>query len=474
MNQKSDQTGPALSATNIPSSLGKYRIEKTIGRGAMGIVYLGYDEDIARQVALKVLHPHLLEGHAGDELLLRFKQEAQAAARCMHSKIVAVFDYGIHDGSPFIVMEYVEGTDLKSLLREVRILEYRQATDIAIEVLNALQYAHAQGVVHRDIKPANIMILQNGHVKVADFGVAHLDISELTQTGFMVGTPCYLAPEGLRGEQVDHRCDLYAMGVVLYEMITGKLAASGLQKLAELSENITAALDEPDVAQAFGKLISKALDPQTDRRYQSAEEFATSLKKIINCDRYYEPNTSELAATVLQTVKPRATSPRKTATGTTDTGYVSDSVVNELKTALTPYVGPMASMIVQKQIKTSSSIDALVDALITYIPNPEEQIQFRSTIDSSGITSIVQGTPAKPKLVTDASAAGGYELDDERQQAISHLLADSVGPLASRMVRRALRGANSWSKFSERLLDNIPTEAERNEFQQKLARLEPE
>ena len=249
------------------SSIGKYRIEETLGQGAMGIVYRAFDEDIARQVALKVLHPHLLEGDAGDELLLRFKQEAQAAARCMHSKIVAIFDYGIHDNSPFIVMEYVEGTDLKSLLRGVSVLGYRQAADIAIEVLNALQYAHGQGVVHRDIKPANIMILESGHVKVADFGVARLDISDLTQTGFMVGTPSYLAPEGLRGEQVDHRCDLYAMGVVLYEMITGKRASSGLHELTELSEHITAALDEPDVAQAFSVLISKVLDAHADRRY---------------------------------------------------------------------------------------------------------------------------------------------------------------------------------------------------------------
>ncbi len=446
----------------MPSSLGKYRIEEIIGRGAMGIVYRGFDEDIARQVALKVLHPHLLEGNAGDELLLRFKQEAQAAARCMHSKIVAVFDYGIHDDSPFIVMEYVEGTDLKSLLHGVRVLGYRQAADIAIEVLTALAYAHGQGVVHRDIKPANIMILESGHVKVADFGVARLDISDLTQTGFMVGTPSYLAPEGLRGEQVDHRCDLYATGVVLYEMITGKRASSGLHELAELSEHITAAIDEPAVAQAFSELISKAVEAHTDRRCQSAEEFATCLKSIINCDRYYEPNTSELAATVLQTVKQRPAPPRKVETGTTDSGYVSETAVNELKRALTPYLGPMASMIVQKQLKTSRTVDALIDALTTYIPNQEEQTQFRSTVNTSGLTSIVQSASEKPKIVTDSSAVGTYELDDERQQTISHLLADSVGPLASRMVRRALRGATCWSTFSERLLEK------------QLAKFEPE
>jgi len=462
-----------LPEINMPSSLGKYRIDETIGRGAMGVVYRGFDEDIARQVALKVLHPHLLEGDAGDELLLRFKQEAQAAARCMHSKIVAVFDYGVHDNSPFIVMEYVEGTDLKSLLHEVRMLGYRQAADIAIEVLSALEYAHGQGVVHRDIKPANIMILESGHVKVADFGVARLDISDLTQTGIMVGTPTYLAPEGLRGEQVDHRCDLYAMGVVLYEMITGRRATSGLHRLPDLSEHITTAIDEPDVAQAFSELISKVLHARADRRYQSAKEFASSLKSIINCDRYYEPDTSVLAATVLQTVKQRAAPPRELDAGTPDAGYLSESMVSELQQALTPYVGPMAAMILKKQLKTSTTFDALLDALTAYIPNLNEQTQFRNAINASGITSIVPRPSEKQKIATGSAAVETYELDDERQQAISLLLADSVGPLASRMVKRALCGATSWSKFRERLLENIPSDAERSEFRQKLALFEP-
>jgi len=132
----------------------------------------------------------------------------------------------------------------------------------------------------------------------------------------------------------------------------------------------------------------------------------------------------------------------------------------------------MASMIVQKQLKISRTVDALVDALTAYIPNPEEQTQFRSTVNTSGLRSIVQHAPEKLKIAADMSAVGTYELDDERQQAISHLLADSVGPLASRMVRRALRGATCWSKFSERLLENIPSDAERSEFRQKLAKFE--
>ncbi len=194
----------------------------------MGVVYKGYDEDIERPVALKVLYSHLLDDDMGGELAVRFRQEAKAAARCMHSNIVTVFDYGISDGAHYIVMEYIEGVDLKTLLRSEKQIEFRQAVDIAIQVLSALEYAHSNGVVHRDIKPANIMVLENGQVKVADFGIARLENSDLTQAGLMLGTPSYMSPEGQRGE-TDARSDLYAVGVVLYEMLTGKRLGPGRQ-----------------------------------------------------------------------------------------------------------------------------------------------------------------------------------------------------------------------------------------------------
>jgi serine/threonine protein kinase len=463
-----------VSELHLPSSLGKYRIDKILGRGAMGTVYHGFDDDIARPVALKVLHPHLLGDDVGEELLVRFKQEAQAAARCMHGNIVAVFDYGVHDGSPYIVMEYIEGTDLKMLMREVRMLGYRRAANIAIEVLSALQYAHDRGVVHRDIKPANIMILESGHVKVADFGVARVESSDLTRVGYMVGTPSYLAPEGHRGEQVDHRCDLYAMSVVLYEMITGKRATAGLHEQAHLRDHITGSIAEPDIAQAFSELINKALAAQADHRFQSADEFAASLNAAINGERHHEPEIKDPSATVFRPAKQQPIPAPRTERNDSGTAYISKSVQSDLKQALTPYVGPMASVIVQKHMNSSRTINELVDALTTYIPNAKEQTEFRSAVDASGITSVIQPAPeTKVSVASDSSTSGSYQLNDEQQQAISTLLADSVGPLASRMVKRALRGANSWAEFSESLLASIPSETERSDIRQKLHKLEP-
>src|SRR5689334_488409 len=139
------------------TSLGKYRIDGVIGQGSMGVVYKGYDDDIARPVALKVLHRHLIEDDSTGQLASRFKQEAQAAARCLHGNIVTIFDFGESNGAQFIVMEYVHGTNLRSLLRIEKRLPYAQAADVIRQVLEALEYAHENGVVHRDIKPANIM-----------------------------------------------------------------------------------------------------------------------------------------------------------------------------------------------------------------------------------------------------------------------------------------------------------------------------
>lgn len=179
--------------------ISKYQILETIGKGAMGAVYKGRDEVIDRIVAVKVIHPHLMDDGAGGDLKARFQQEAKAAARCLHQNIVTVFDYGVSDETPFMVMEFVEGLDLKSLLRMSGAISVHQSLEIIIQVLDALSYAHANGVVHRDIKPANVIVLDSGQVKVADFGVARIDSSELTNAGDMIGTPNYMSPEGLRG-----------------------------------------------------------------------------------------------------------------------------------------------------------------------------------------------------------------------------------------------------------------------------------
>src|SRR5215470_4971967 len=208
-----------------PDRLGRYTILSPLGHGAMGEVYKASDPALDRTVAIKTINPALL---AGDELraefLERFRREAKAAGRLSHPNIVSVFDLGFDDATatPFIVMEYVPGVSLETVLRENPTLPATQAMEIVEQIGGALEEAHRHGVVHRDIKPANVFRDERGRVKVGDFGVARLEGSDLTQTGVRVGTPGYTAPEVLQGAVADARADVFALGVLAYRLFTGQ------------------------------------------------------------------------------------------------------------------------------------------------------------------------------------------------------------------------------------------------------------
>src|SRR5262245_13915424 len=199
-----------------PSSIGKYSITRPLGKGAMGMVYEGFDPVIERKVAIKTILSEDLDSDQMEEAMARFKREAQAAGRLQHPGIVAVYEFGNDGEMAFIVMEYVEGDELKRSLSSGRRYEVIEVFEIMKQLLGALEYSHKQGVVHRDIKPANLMILPGPKVKIMDFGIARLESSSLTQVGTVVGTPTHMAPEQLTGTPADGRADLWASGVILY------------------------------------------------------------------------------------------------------------------------------------------------------------------------------------------------------------------------------------------------------------------
>jgi serine/threonine protein kinase len=206
-----------------PTVIGRYRVDGLLGRGAMGMVYLARDEAIERDVAIKTIHRELLERRDAEAWVARFRAEVRAAGRCLHPNIVTVFEYGETDGVPYIVMECVEGRELRELIKAGERFSPANAASVLVQVLWALEHAHGQGVVHRDIKPANIILLADGQVKVADFGIARLVHSDEPQDGrtIAMGTPGYMAPEQFCGLDVDERADLYAAGVVFFEMLAG-------------------------------------------------------------------------------------------------------------------------------------------------------------------------------------------------------------------------------------------------------------
>ena len=266
---------------------GRYEVVGELGRGAMGVVYKARDPQIDRLVAVKTVSLWGQEPDEEKEFRLRFMNEAQAAGRLHHSGIVGVFDVGENpeNRDPYIVLEFVAGESLNRILSREKKLPLDYALKLAIEIAEALDYAHAQGVIHRDIKPANILITQDGHAKIADFGIAKLNLAHFTVPGRVLGTPAYMAPEQLSGEGCDGRSDLFSLGVILYAMVTGHSPFQGNSattvcfKVANREPIAASALDmtlPPDL----DAVINRAMAKNPNDRYQSGSEFAEDLRQL--------------------------------------------------------------------------------------------------------------------------------------------------------------------------------------------------
>lgn len=268
-----------------PDKIGKYPISSVLGSGSMGVVYKGFDPFIKRPVAIKTIHPSLVDSELSDELLSRFATEAEAVGRLTHPNIVSIFDYEEIEGVPYFVMEYVEGVELKSILRQRTPLSLFDAATIVHKVLEGLAYVHHLGIVHRDIKPANIFILNDGGVKIADFGIARLDDSDYTQMGRVLGTPSYMSPEQCKGAVLDHRSDLFSLALIFFEMVTGRKAFEGStaqETMHKVVHDVFALprdlpLDLPKSLQGF---FAKALAKCPEARFQSAAEFKAALIRL--------------------------------------------------------------------------------------------------------------------------------------------------------------------------------------------------
>ena len=208
-------------------ALGKYEIKRPLGRGAMGIVYEGWDPIIARRVAIKTVRLPDSSDPDTEDALTRFRREAQAAGRLTHPNIVAVYDYGETHDLAYIVMEFVDGPPLKTLLDKHERFALDDAVRVMHDLLAGLQFSHERGVVHRDIKPANVMLTSTGQAKIADFGIARIESSSMTQAGTLLGTPAYMSPEQFMGQVVDARTDIYSSGVLLYQLLTGERPFDG-------------------------------------------------------------------------------------------------------------------------------------------------------------------------------------------------------------------------------------------------------
>ncbi|HJW10720.1 MAG TPA: serine/threonine-protein kinase, partial [Albitalea sp.] len=355
---------------NIPERLGKYPVTDVLGKGAMGIVYLGRDPVIKRRVAIKTIRKELIEDDERVESMsARFRREAQAAGALNHPGIVSVYEYGEDEQYAFIAMEYVEGNTLREYLSHGAEFDERDTVSIMAQLLDALEFAHANMVWHRDIKPANIIIMSNGRTKLADFGIARIESADRTRSNLLMGTPGYIAPEYYLGEAIDHRIDIFSAGVIFYELLAGKCPFRGRPEA--IMHDVCYHDPEPPSAvnplhrwPRYDAVVARALAKSPANRFQSAAAFRSALLA-----EYAHPvsNTISEATIISNVVRPIGVDPGTPSAPKTPSSYPSSTpppsgwsvpVLAGIEVEMARFVGPVAKVLVRRAAREHKDIDA--------------------------------------------------------------------------------------------------------------------
>jgi serine/threonine protein kinase len=441
---------------SIPQSIGRYRIQGLLGTGAMGEVYRAHDPSIDRLVAIKVLRPELITGSGAEQLLERFRREARAAGRRFHPNIVAIWDFGEEDGIPFLVMELIEGKSLDEILKASGLLAADRSIRIMTQVLSALGFAHESGVIHRDIKPSNIMVLQQDQIKVADFGIARIDASDFTIVGDLLGTPAYMAPEQLTGGPVDHRTDLFAAGVILFEMLTGVKPFRG-KSITEIMSFMESRGPEdirvlnPGLPESLKPVLGKALAFDSGARYGSAAEFSAALQEAVSFVVAEKPRPAP---------DPAPPSPKQAG--------LEPELLREIERDLASFLGPLASIAVKRALSQASDVLDLYELLGKQLHNPRDRDQFLARGRQRAATRLDRLRPAAPmppanprhqrlaQVVKPPSPASIVAIEAD--------LTRYIGPIARILVKKELEKSDSLAKFCLLLAAHIPDEKERKAF----------
>jgi serine/threonine-protein kinase len=449
-------------------SIGRYRIDGLLGTGAMGEVYRAYDPVIDRPVAIKVVRTELAAGSGSEQWLQRFRREARAAGRRFHPNIVAILDFGEDDGMPFLAMEYVEGRGLDAILKTLGPLDPERSVTVIIQVLSALGFAHQNGIVHRDIKPSNIMVLSSGEVKVADFGIARIDASEFTIVGDLLGTPAYMAPEQFAGAQVDKRTDLFAAGVILFEMLTGVKPFRGksITEIISFMENRgpedIRALN-PAVPDSLKRVITKALAFDPAGRYNDAAEFSKAILEAVPIRVERTPILGAPASV--------AAAAENTGAGVTapvDATWPPD-LLREIERDLATFIGPVAAIALKRAIGQTNDVVTLYDLLGRQVANLRDRAEFLARGQRRTASRPVGQPRSSPSPTPEREAEG--KLDQATASparaniaAVESNLARYIGPIAKILIKRELEKHETLDQFYRALAAHIPDERDREKF----------
>ncbi|MFT3734566.1 MAG: serine/threonine-protein kinase [Rhodocyclaceae bacterium] len=473
-----------------PQKLGKYEIQGVLGKGGMGTVYKGYDPLIQRTVALKTVHSRLLEND-DHNMLERFRNEARAAGRLNHPGIVAIYDYGEENGIAYIAMEYVDGCTLGDFLKAHKRVPVADVVAMMLQFLEALHYAHEQGIVHRDIKAANILITAAGKLKIMDFGIARLDSSSLTLVGSVVGTPGSMAPEQLMGLAVDRRADLFSAGVVLYELLCGVRPFTGpseslVYKVCYEHPPLPSAIDS-SIHPALDVVISKALAKQADERFATADIFKQALVDAHAKAFSAQPTATLSDATVILTSaaiqermaalgKPPGAGGPRTMSATSAPPPTSASLITSMhadtlltvERLLAQHIGPLAKVIVKKAATSTASIDDFYAILTSKLDTEAARRDFMAAMRKLGVGAPpASHTQTPPKSATKV-VSGGTMLANTLGAEVINLaatrLAKYLGPIAPVVTRKAAAQAVDARALYWALAGNLTNPDDRRAF----------
>lgn len=437
--------------SRIGKHIGPHQILGKIGVGGMGVIYKAYDSRLDRHVALKFLPGFLQTDREARE---RFMTEARAASRLDHPHICVIHDVGeTADGQLYITMPFYNGETLDKRISRGA-LPLAEAVDISIQVSDGLVEAHRQHIVHRDIKPANIMLTEHG-TKILDFGIAKLDNVKLTSTGSSIGTVAYMSPEQLRGETVDGRADVWALGATLFEMISGKRAFPG-DGLPQIVHAVLYAPEDPvqsldaDLPAPLLHIVQRALARRIEQRFANMENLLDELIQLRQQLTGKRPvhNTS---------VTPPAPAKSRYAW--------DETVLKDLAAILLPYIGPLANMLVHNAARQAADLTQLSSLLADKLPTAPERDEFQRKVK---LQLAARTHPPIPQTVHTDGTVSGIKLTPEQLAMLETSFTPYIGPIAGAMIRRAASQVMQFEDLCKALAEQIPNENERQRFLQQV------
>ena len=517
----------AITEQGAPERLGKYPLLGVIGKGSMGVLYKSFDPHIKRAVALKTIRRDLLEDDGTENFSARFRNEAQAAGGLAHPGIVAVYEYGEDGAYAYIAMEYVEGRSLRECFEQRVAFSVTQVVDVVSQLLDALQYAHERGVWHRDIKPANILIQGDGRVKVTDFGIARIESSMLTQVGAIMGTPGFIAPEMYLGDTFDSRIDVFAAGVVLYQLLAGAPPFTGTAEKVMFKVCYETPVP-PSVAgrlatlQPFDGVVMRALARDPGERFTTAALFLQALKEAhagfsgpassdetiirprVSSSAASRPSTrdpaSQSAVSQPAASQPAASQPAASQPGASQpspsqppssqppssqppssqppstsalaaSGWDLDELAR-IEKRLAQFVGPVAKVMVRRAASANSDLMSVTLWLAAKITGPEDRDRF---LKGAGVIAAPAKHPARrasdqetilpgPSGASGTPARPARPVTPEDINRAAQLLAVRVGPIAPVLAKRAAKPGCSREQFIAALAAYLTDDGERARF----------